>query len=90
MILVRLTDRHVRPEGLAACRVVESNALTERAFRAVANLSARPDAPARFVLEPGAFEAHVWSAESGVVSHTGYVESFPGPYPFVPDAATSA
>lgn len=53
-------------------------------------LELRPDAPARFVLEPGAFDVHAWTAESGVVSHTGTVESFPGPYPFVPDAATSA
>ena len=53
-------------------------------------LELRPDAPARFILEPGAFEIHTWTAGSGVVSHTGYVESFPGPYPFIPDATTSA
>lgn len=53
-------------------------------------LKLRRDAPARFVLEPGAFEVHTRTAESGVVSHAGYVESFPGPYPFISDATTSA
>lgn len=40
--IVQITDLHVRPEGVAAYRVCESNALTERALRAVARL--RPDA----------------------------------------------
>ena len=44
MNLVQLTDLHVRPEGMAAYRVAETNMLTERAFRAVANLRVRPDA----------------------------------------------
>ena len=39
--IVQLTDLHVRPEGIAAYRVCESNMLTERALRAVARL--RPD-----------------------------------------------
>jgi Icc protein len=47
MLLVQLTDLHVRPRGLAAYRVAETNMLTERAFRAVRALGARgarPDA----------------------------------------------
>jgi 3',5'-cyclic AMP phosphodiesterase CpdA len=44
MNLVQLTDLHVRPEGQACYRVAETNMLTERAFRAVKNLRARPDA----------------------------------------------
>ncbi len=40
-------------------------------------------APAAFVLEPPAYQLHHWSAEDGVVSHTAYVESFPGPFPFL-------
>ena len=39
--IVQLTDLHVRPPGVAAYRVCESNMLTERALRAVARL--RPD-----------------------------------------------
>lgn len=43
-LIAQLTDLHVRPLGVPACRVVETNALTERALRAVAALRPRPDA----------------------------------------------
>jgi len=42
MLIAQLTDLHVRPIGQAANRVVETNMLTERAFRAV---MARPPLP---------------------------------------------
>lgn len=42
--VVQLTDLHVRPEGVAAYRVAETNMLTERALRAVAGLLPAPDA----------------------------------------------
>jgi 3',5'-cyclic AMP phosphodiesterase CpdA len=38
--IVQLTDLHVRPEGIAAYRVCESNMMTERALQAVGRLSA--------------------------------------------------
>jgi 3',5'-cyclic AMP phosphodiesterase CpdA len=44
MILVHLTDLHVRPVGLPAYRLAETNMLTERALRAVRNLRFQPDA----------------------------------------------
>jgi len=44
MHLVQLTDLHVRPRGVAAYRVVESNTMTERALRSVMALDVRPDA----------------------------------------------
>ena len=44
MILVQLTDLHLRPRGHAAYRTAETNMLTERAMRAVARMSVRPDA----------------------------------------------
>jgi Icc protein len=40
--IVQLTDLHVRPSGVAAYRVCESNMMAERALRAVARL--QPDA----------------------------------------------
>ncbi|HKM62691.1 MAG TPA: phosphodiesterase [Acidisphaera sp.] len=43
MIIAQLTDLHVRPRGEACYRVVETNMLTERAFRAVARLRPTPD-----------------------------------------------
>lgn len=42
--IVQLTDLHVRPPGVAAYRVAETNMLTERALRAVAALRPAPDA----------------------------------------------
>lgn len=43
MLIAQLTDLHVRPVGEPANRVVETNAFTERALRAVASLRPRPD-----------------------------------------------
>ncbi len=43
------------------------------------------DAPAAFVMEPAAYQIHRWRPDMGVVSHTAYVESYPGPFPFLPD-----
>jgi 3',5'-cyclic AMP phosphodiesterase CpdA len=44
VILVHLSDLHVRPSGLPVSRVVETSHLAERALRAVRALSPRPDA----------------------------------------------
>jgi len=44
MIVVQLSDLHVRPKGRPCNRVIETNALTERAFRAVSRLPFAPDA----------------------------------------------
>lgn len=43
-------------------------------------------APAAFNMEPPAYAIHRWHADTGMVSHTALVESYPGPYPFLPDA----
>jgi 3',5'-cyclic AMP phosphodiesterase CpdA len=40
-----------------------------------------------FVMEPPAFQIHMWTEAAGIVSHTAYVEQYPGPYPFVPEKA---
>ena len=49
-------------------------------------LDLHDDAAPAFVLEPPAFELHRWRPDTGVVSHVALVESFPGPFPFLPDA----
>ena len=41
--------------------------------------------PAPFVFEPPAFQLHRWTPADGIVSHTVYVEDFPGPFPFLND-----
>ena len=42
----------------------------------------RPD---QMVLEPPAFHLHLHMADSGIATHTAYVERFPGPFPFLVD-----
>jgi Icc protein len=36
-----------------------------------------------FNFEPPAFHVHRWTASDGLVTHVAYVETFPGPYPFI-------
>jgi 3',5'-cyclic AMP phosphodiesterase CpdA len=43
MLIAQLSDLHVRPRGVPAARVVETNMLVERALAAVASLDPRPD-----------------------------------------------
>ena len=43
MLICQMTDLHIRPPGKPANRVVETNMLVERAFRAVAAFTPRPD-----------------------------------------------
>jgi 3',5'-cyclic AMP phosphodiesterase CpdA len=42
-----------------------------------------------WTLEPAAFQVHLWLDQPGggpqIVTHTGYVDDYPGPYPFVRD-----
>jgi hypothetical protein len=38
--------------------------------------------PLAFTMEPPACHLHVWSAETGLVSHTSYIGDFDGPYLF--------
>lgn len=46
-------------------------------------LDLRAGAPSALVLEPPAYQLHHWSAEHGFVTHTAFVESYPGPFPFL-------
>jgi 3',5'-cyclic-AMP phosphodiesterase len=40
------------------------------------------DAKSLFVMEPPAFQLHLWREEAGLVSHTVAIGEFAGPYPF--------
>jgi 3',5'-cyclic AMP phosphodiesterase CpdA len=42
-----------------------------------------PGAEGSLTLEPPAYLLHRWTPESGLVSHQAYVDTYPGPYPFV-------
>jgi 3',5'-cyclic-AMP phosphodiesterase len=48
-------------------------------------MTLNPHDSGAFNFEPPAFQLHRWTAADGIVSHTVYVEDFPGPYPFVND-----
>jgi Icc protein len=43
MLIAQLSDLHVRPRGIPAARVVETNMLVERALAVIAALTPRPD-----------------------------------------------
>lgn len=47
-------------------------------------LDLREGAPSRFNFDPPAYYLHHWSAETGLITHTAYVEKPDGPYPFWP------
>jgi Icc protein len=49
-------------------------------------MSLVPNDPGAFLFEPPAFQLHRWTPADGIVSHTVYVDDYPGPYPFVNDA----
>jgi len=45
-------------------------------------LDLRPDGPGAFVMEPPGYQLHLWRPDTGVVTHTGVIGDFAGPYPF--------
>jgi 3',5'-cyclic-AMP phosphodiesterase len=49
-------------------------------------LDLRAAGPSRFMMEPPGYQLHLWRPGSGIVSHTGVIGSFAGPYPFRDDA----
>ncbi len=50
-------------------------------------LDLREDHEGALVFEPPAYQLHRWRPATGVVTHTAYVERFPGPFPFVLEPA---
>lgn len=53
------------------------------AHQVVLDLTA--EGAAFFVMEPATFQLHQWIEGTGLVTHGGYVERSPGPYPFLRD-----
>jgi len=45
-------------------------------------LDLRPQGPPAFKMEPPGYQLHLWRPETGVVTHTGVIGDFAGPYPF--------
>lgn len=48
-------------------------------------LDLRPGGPASFTMEPPAYHLHWWMPDRGVVTHTGYIGRYDGPYAFFGD-----
>jgi 3',5'-cyclic-AMP phosphodiesterase len=46
-------------------------------------LTLDPAVPPALNFEPPAYHLHRWTEADGFVTHTAYVENFPGPYPFI-------
>jgi 3',5'-cyclic AMP phosphodiesterase CpdA len=90
---VEVIARHKQVERIVCGH--HHRAITTKVAQAIASISPsvahqvemslHPDDPGAFVFEPPAFQLHRWTAEDGIVSHTVYVERFPGPYPFLTD-----
>ncbi|WNL37650.1 phosphodiesterase [Halomonas sp. PAMB 3232] len=40
------------------------------------------DGPAHFQLEPPGYLLHAYTPQSGLITHQGFIERYPGPYPF--------
>ena len=89
----RVIARHRQVERIICGH--HHRAITARVAHAIASvapsiahqveMSFDPDDPGAFVFEPPAYQLHHWTAAAGIVSHTVYVEKFPGPFPFLAD-----
>ncbi len=77
-----ICGHHHRP---IVARVAHAIASISPSVAHQVELSLDPHERGAFVFEPPAFQLHRWTADEGIVSHTVYVEDYPGPYPFVND-----
>jgi 3',5'-cyclic-AMP phosphodiesterase len=77
-----ICGHHHRP---IVARVAHAIASISPSVAHQVELSLDPEDKGAFLFEPPAFQLHSWTAENGIVSHTAYVEAFPGPYPFLTD-----
>ena len=77
-----ICGHHHRP---VVGRVAHAIALIAPSVAHQVELDLREGAPGAFVMEPPAYQLHRWTESDGIVSHTGYVERWPGPFPFSTD-----
>jgi 3',5'-cyclic AMP phosphodiesterase CpdA len=77
-----ICDHHHR---IITANVAQAIASTGPGVAHIVELDLFSDNPGLWTLEPPAFQVHAWIDGTGIVSHTAFVERYPGPYPFVPD-----
>jgi 3',5'-cyclic AMP phosphodiesterase CpdA len=75
-----ICGHHHRP---IVARVAHAIASISPSVAHQVELSLDPDDSGAFLFEPPAYQLHRWTPADGIVSHTVYVEDYPGPYPFV-------
>ena len=77
-----ICGHHHRP---IVARVAHAIASISPSVAHQVEMSLDPHDPGAFVFEPPAFQLHLWTAASGIASHTVYVDDYPGPFPFIID-----
>jgi 3',5'-cyclic AMP phosphodiesterase CpdA len=77
-----ICGHHHRP---IVARVAHAIASISPSVAHQVELSFDPEDKGAFLFEPPAYQIHRWTPEDGIVSHTAYVEAFPGPFPFLTD-----
>ncbi|MDA8050507.1 MAG: phosphodiesterase [Rhodospirillales bacterium] len=95
---VAVMERHRQVQRILCGHV--HRAVTARVAHAIASiapsmahqvaLDLAPSAPSALVMEPAAFQLHHVTPAREIVSHTAYVEEYPGPFPFLTPAVTAA
>jgi 3',5'-cyclic-AMP phosphodiesterase len=78
-----ICGHHHRP---IVARVAHAVASISPSVAHQVEMSLLPNDPGAFLFEPPAFQLHRWTPADGIVSHTVYVDDFPGPYPFLSDS----
>ncbi|MBN8892250.1 MAG: hypothetical protein BGP12_19795 [Rhodospirillales bacterium 70-18] len=79
-----LTGHHHRQ---ITTRVAHATAIIGPGVAHIVDLDLFSKNPGMWNLEPACFLAHCWVEGQGIVTHTGFVERYPGPFPFVADPA---
>ena len=74
-----ICGHHHRP---VVARVAHAIASISPSVAHQVEMSLDPHDAGAFIFEPPAFHLHRWTPTDGIVSHTLYVEDFPGPFPF--------
>jgi 3',5'-cyclic AMP phosphodiesterase CpdA len=77
-----LCGHHHRP---VTARVAHAIASIAPSVSHQVEMTLVPDDPGAMVMEPPAFQLHLQMPSDGIVSHTVFVEKFPGPFPFLTD-----
>ncbi len=77
-----LTGHHHRQ---ITTRIAQATAMIGPGVAHIVELDLFSDNPGVWNLEPACFLLHCWVEGQGIVTHTGFVERYPGPFQFIAD-----